>query len=300
MDGNQIINKLDELISQGNSINDIVSNLDEVRIIANYAQLTHKGATNINLIKIRDSVDSEVILNNIGIFQDNNVPLDMNSIMERMSSTYWKHISEFNIEKWQSWGVQPQLIADKFIGANGVDSYTVQALLDAGAHVDGNKVIDNLLQDSDYLIEDFYAENDLPILKRAGASEKSIQQLLKRVSALTVEDELATYDGPYPDKIELNENGKQTVKIFFEPQIQIITNTGGRDLPVEWNGRILPGQTIEEGIATELKKVYGYKGRFEWRNPNFKEWAKDTKGNNVQRYRIYVTLFPTENDKLPS
>jgi hypothetical protein len=299
LDSNQIINSLDELISQGNSINDIASALSDVHIIANYDRLIQKGATNINLAKIKDTVDPEVILNNIAVFQNNNIHLDMNSIMERMSDAYWKYISEFNIEKWQSWGISSQTIADKFVQANGIDLNTVEVLLNAGAHVNPDKIIDNLLYDEDYLIEDFYAENDVAILKQAGASPETIQKLLKRVSDLTVEDEFAEYGGPYPDKLDLNENGKQTAKIFFTPQIQIIAPAGGRDLPVDWSGRILPGQTIDEGIAAELKEIYGYTGKFGWRNPYFKEWAKDNQGNNIQRFGLYVTLFPTENDQLP-
>lgn len=97
-----------------------------------------------------------------------------------------------------------------------------------------------------------------------------------------------------PKKISINPKGKQSTKIFFKPQIQVIESGGGRELPVDWAGRVLPGQTLEEGIATELKEVYGYTGRFEFRNIYFLDHAKDRKGHDIERYGIYITLFPSE------
>ena len=40
----------------------------------------------------------------------------------------------------------------------------------------------------------------------------------------------------------------------------------------------MPGQTVSEGIAAELQESLGYIGKFEWRIPYFRDWAKDKRG----------------------
>lgn len=299
MDPNQVINNLDELLAQGNAINDIVSALDGVHIIANYYLLNQKGATNIDLIKIRDTVDPIVVMNNLAVFKNAKVPIDIVKIIYGVLDDDEFSDSPYDIEEWTALGADPQVLADKYTQSDGVELGVVQALLNAGAQVDVDKIIDNLLQDSYYLRDDFDAENGVPILQRAGASSESIKKLLKRIADITVKAELATYGGPYPSKLDINEDGRQTTKIFFKPQIQVITPSGGRELRVDWAGRILTGQTLEEGIAAELKDVYDYSGRLEWRDPYFLDWAKDNQGNAIQRYGIYITLYLTDSDKLP-
>ena len=294
LNSNQIINSLDILLAKGHKINDIVSALDNVLIIANYSLLVEKGATNIDLAAIRDGLDPIVVMNNLEVFQRANVPVDMVKTVYGLLDDDTFSMSPYDVSSWLELGADPQVLSDKYAHSEGVNLEAIQALLDAGAHIDADKIIENLLNGPDYLLENFYAENDVPILKRAGANPEAINKLQKHISELTIADEHATYGGPYPQQLDINEAGKQAKKIFFQPQIQIVSPNGGRELQVDWAGRILPGQTLQEGIGAELKKVYNYSGRFEFRNPYFLDYAKDSKGNNIQRYGIYITLFPAD------
>ena len=299
LDSNQIISQLDELLGQGYSINDIVSTLDGVRIIANYDRLAEKGATNIDLAAIRDVVHPIVIMNNLAVFQKEGVPIDTVKMAYGLLDSDGFDTSPYDVKKWTQLGADPQILADKYVDSHGFDIKVIQTLLDLGAKVDAEKLIENLLNDEDYLIENFYTEKNIEVLKLTGASDESIHRLLKRISELTIEDEMATYGGPYPEKLDINESGAQTTKIFFVPQIQVMSPRGGYELEVDWAGRVLPGQTINDGIATGIKEVYGYTGKFEWRSPYFKDWTKDNQGNDIQRFGLYITLYPSGTDQLP-
>lgn len=95
---------------------------------------------------------------------------------------------------------------------------------------------------------------------------------------------------------DLLAEGKQTTKIFFDPLVLVVGSEATKTLPQNWAGRILPGQTIEEGIAAELKDVYNYTGRFAHENIYFQEYAKDRKGNTIERYAVTITLFPSPEE----
>lgn len=100
-------------------------------------------------------------------------------------------------------------------------------------------------------------------------------------------------------KLSIIPVGKQSTKIFFKPKIQIIAGNSGRELPVDWSGRVLPGQTIQEGIASELEQVLNYKGRFEYSDIYFHDYVKDRQGNDIEQYGVYLTLYPASHDELP-
>ena len=99
---------------------------------------------------------------------------------------------------------------------------------------------------------------------------------------------------PYPHQLDINQTDRQTKKIFFKPVVQVISGNSGRILESDWAGRVVPGQTLREGIAAELKAVYDYSGAFEFSDIHFLDWAKDNKGNDVQRYGIHITLLPEQ------
>lgn len=80
--------------------------------------------------------------------------------------------------------------------------------------------------------------------------------------------------------------GKQSVKLFFKPTIYLYKN--GQRYVVKykypnvagygtWAGRILPGQTIHEGVAAELRKELNYFGPFEIENVTFHDYGADRK-----------------------
>ncbi len=89
------------------------------------------------------------------------------------------------------------------------------------------------------------------------------------------------------------EGYKQTEKLFFKPTIFYIDESQiGYTMPGQlWAGRILPGQTIREGIATELKMELNYTGRFDYSYDGFEGTFKDRKGHDIKRYRLTVHLF---------
>jgi|GEM_PF-4762944 len=297
MDSNQIINNLDELLTQNHTIDDIVSALDNIHIIANYDLLLQKGATNIDLGKIKDNVEPIVVFNNLNVFQNAGISVDVVGIMYGLlDQGYW--ISAYDVEKWITLGVDPQILADKYLQSGGNLPDTVEALAAVGARINADKLTDNLIKDEDHLLYHFHVEDDVPILQKVGLSQDAIHSVLRRVSQLSDEDDYSNEAKPYPEKSDLVLDGKQAVKIFFVPRVQIITKDGGRDIEADWAGRILPGQSLEEGIATELKSAYNYSGRFEYRDVYFSDYVQDNKGNDIQRYSLYVTLYPTESDLL--
>lgn len=115
-------------------------------------------------------------------------------------------------------------------------------------------------------------------------------------TTLSNEDEIERYGGTYPDTLDINESGVQSKKIFFTPRIQVVGVNGAYPMSVDWSGRALPGQSVADAITLELKEVYSYTGKFEWRKPYFKEWKKDNKGNSIQCFGILVLLYPTDTD----
>lgn len=96
-----------------------------------------------------------------------------------------------------------------------------------------------------------------------------------------------------PQDLAINPSGKQSAKIFFRPKMFLYKN--GQKFFVEythgsWAGRILPGQTIKEGVATELQKELDYTGDFTIGNIQFTDYGTDRKGNKIERHAIEITL----------
>jgi hypothetical protein len=293
MDSNQIINNLDELLKEGNSIDEIVLSIDGIRILANYDLLCQKGATNIDLAQLRDSIDPIVVYNNLRVFKDNDVPVDLTKLISRFNEDDISNTLALEDEWLIHEGVKPQIIADLCMSTTKAALPFLQVslpiLLDYGVQIDANLLVNNLLLD-DYFIEDFNDEIDIPILIRAGASTESITKLQNYLDSFTKNDDST------PQTLDIVIDGPQFRKIFFVPQIQVIKPQGGREIFADWAGLVMPGQTIQEAVGTELQEVYGFTGKFEWRNPYFKELAKDNQGNDIQRYGIYISLYPTDND----
>jgi hypothetical protein len=295
MNSNTIINSVDALLKAGYTIDDIVSSLDGLHIIANYNFLRQKGAEDINLSALLDTVKPVVILNNLSVFEQTEVPVDYAQLVSTIDGDdALRELPSFT-SKLLALGVAPQLIADKCMTSHGPIMYFFQValpeLLEAGARVDGDKLVDKLLEDEE-MIADFNDAIDIPLLERAGASQASLKRLQTYVDAHTIDD------APSLEQLSINIEGKQTVKIFFKPQIQVVTTAGGRELEAGWAGRVLPGQTLKEGIAAELQEVYGYTGRFEFWNLYFLDYAKDKTGQDIERYGMYITLYPSESDTL--
>jgi|GEM_PF-4780637 len=82
-------------------------------------------------------------------------------------------------------------------------------------------------------------------------------------------------------------------KLFFVPTINFrrdwrqYTLTGES---AEWAGRIMPGQTVHEGIAQELHDALGYDGTFSYGKLELRDTVKDKKGAAIQRYDVAITL----------
>lgn len=89
------------------------------------------------------------------------------------------------------------------------------------------------------------------------------------------------------------EGYKQTEKLFFSPTIFYVDEKQvGYEMPGQvWAGRILPGQTIREGIATELKAELNYLERFDYSYNGFEGIFKDRKGRDIKRYSLTIYLF---------
>jgi len=90
-----------------------------------------------------------------------------------------------------------------------------------------------------------------------------------------------------------------TKKVFFLPstscsvdgQVRYLSYTDTMGNPMHWAGRVLPGQTCTQGIATELRKVISYKGKFEFYNFKFLDYAPDQEGNQIERYAFSLKLL---------
>jgi hypothetical protein len=301
-DSNTIINNLDQFLKKGHSINEIVSKLDDALILANYYMLIKKGADQIDLIKIRDRAAPIVLLNNINVFKSTNTQIDEKKILAELSNyDLIDKLESTRLSEYIENGIDPQFLSNIYTSAGGCEMDTIEVLIKSGAKIDTTRLLKNLY-DSDDLSNKLYFLEVLPFLGLEDANKDSISKLLKQVEEQKKQEENAIYGGTYPKKLDIVEEGKQTKKIFFRPnQISIIkpNNNKGKTIIANWNGRIMPGQTLEEGIATELKEVYGYTGEFDFTKPTFLDFAKDKKGNLIQRYNILITLYTTSKDKIP-
>lgn len=299
MDSNQIINNLNELLAQGYNINNVVLALNDVHVIANYSLLIQKGASNIDLIELSETVNPVVVLNNLETFTNAKIAIDIPSIIAKLDDE--DALTELTIatEQLLRLGINPQIIADKCISSNGsllnFIAFSLSKLIDAGAQISADELIDKLLEDNN-LLEDFNDDKDIALLIRAGASPEALHKLKKYLFENTFRE--TDYAGPYPRKLDLIESGQQLQKIFFLPSIQIRKGTAGNEIQSDWSGRVLPGQTLKEGIAMELKEVYGYSGKFKYDDIHFLDYIKDYKDKSIQRYGIYITLYPSDTDKL--
>ncbi len=93
---------------------------------------------------------------------------------------------------------------------------------------------------------------------------------------------------------------KLNKKIFFRPStlcfvngtVQYLSYTDPlTDESKTWSGRVLPGQTFTEGLASELKEVLDYEGKFEFYNFMFLDYALDNAGKEIERYRLALRLL---------
>lgn len=92
-------------------------------------------------------------------------------------------------------------------------------------------------------------------------------------------------------------------KIFFIPLIFILLpdeaeemllytdNESKKLLDNVWAGRLLPNQSVREGVLRELNETLGYTGRFVVSRSDFFDTQKDKQGNSVNRYKIQVILL---------
>ena len=111
------------------------------------------------------------------------------------------------------------------------------------------------------------------------------------------------YDVHHPN---LKKDFRQPQKLFFLPTIMYIEDDqngyffrykkSGSNATVTynhpvWAGRVLPGQTVKEGIAVELESELGYTGRFDYAFAGYENTIKDKQGKDVHRYRLTVLLY---------
>jgi len=292
MDPNRIISNLDLLLEAGIKIDDIVSNLGPMYLIANYNKLVDKGATNIDLAQLVSLVDPVIVSNNLETFYNAGVPLDYASYVFAPYNN--EAFYYYDLNKLMAVGVHPQLIADKIMSYDEVDLAvldTIPEFIRLGINIDGSMLIDKLLKDS-FTAENISEEVDVPIVMLTHPNDESISKLLNFLS----DDSDHGPSTKYPER--LVRDGTQTDKIFFSPIIQVIANNTIRHLQNNWNGRILPGQTLKEGIANELKEVYGYSGAFIYYGVYLlDDKAKDKSGQDIERYSIQINLLPLEGDE---
>lgn len=90
-----------------------------------------------------------------------------------------------------------------------------------------------------------------------------------------------------------------TKKVFFRPssfclvdgEVKYLSYSDAAGNPMHWAGRVLPGQTFTEGIATELDRVLRYKGKFEFYNFKFLDYVPDKEGKQIERYAFTLKLL---------
>lgn len=293
MDQNQIINGIDELLAEGYAINELVALLSPMFIIPNYTMLVQKGATNIDLAAMIKQVAPLNILDNLKTLRDAGVQIDFPDLFSQIDDEeVLDDLPAYSAELIKS-GVDPQRIVDRCMQAKGsfveFISEWLPGLVLAGAHIDDEKVVQKLLGDD--AVEDLFEEDTTnTFLQRVRAVASANVKLQDYRARRTL------YDGPGGKELSICRDGRQTTKIFFDPLILVAGQGATKTLPQNWAGRILPGQTIKEGIAAELKEVYGYTGRFTYENIYFREYAKDRKGSNIERYAVTITLFPSSDE----
>ena len=291
-DSNQIINNLDELLREY-PINNIVNALSPTVTIAQYNLLIQKGATNIDLSSIKNSVPAAVLLNNHALFKEHNIFINFTHLLDEMEQD-----DLLDPRALLAVGIDPTTIMQKYIEAGGDDLYNVQDLLAAGAKItpnDADQLIINLTKDGEVL-DGFWNDNGEAVLmtfiESLGAHEESLYNLRQYLAYAYAESDTQ------PTTLDLVEDGPQLKKIFFVPSLQIILATHSRELNANWAGRVLPGQTVQEGIATELNAVYGYRGNFEYGALSFLDVVQDKKGDDIQRYHVNITLIEEVPDVL--
>lgn len=297
MDQNQIINRVDELLAEGHAINELVGFLSPMFIIPNYPMLVQKGATNIDLAALIEQVAPLSILDNLKIIRDAGIQIDFPDLFSKLDDEkVLDDLPQYSPELIKS-GVDPQLIVDRCMRAKGsfveFISEWLPGLVLAGAQVDAETLVQKLLGDD--AVEDLFeadtSDTFLQGVRAVAAANVKLQDYRARRTL---------YDAPGGKELSINKDGKQATKIFFDPLVLVVGTGATKTLPQNWAGRILPGQTIKEGIAAELKEVYGYTGRFDYENIYFREYAKDRKGNDIERYAVTITLFPSHDDTLQS
>ncbi len=96
---------------------------------------------------------------------------------------------------------------------------------------------------------------------------------------------------------DLDLDSSQKNKIFFTPYI----DEGNEAVQASWHGRVLPGQTIREGVLAEFKQMQPYDSLedFSINTIEFQDFAKDRKGNTIPRFKIVITLH-RKQDRLKS
>lgn len=89
------------------------------------------------------------------------------------------------------------------------------------------------------------------------------------------------------------EGRKLPEKIFFSPDIVYVgSNQAGYEMPNQvWGGRVLPGQTVREGIATELMGELRYAGRFDYMYDGYRGTFPDRKGQDIKQYGVKIYLY---------
>lgn len=91
---------------------------------------------------------------------------------------------------------------------------------------------------------------------------------------------------------------KQDKKIFFWPHVFTEINGERKTIHYKpdsikqggWVGRVIPGQTLEKGIAWELNRSLQYKGRFECTFVGFRDFTFE-KGRIFERYTVDIKIL---------
>lgn len=113
------------------------------------------------------------------------------------------------------------------------------------------------------------------------------------------------YDALHPN---LKSDFPQPQKLFFLPTIIYVQDDhtafriqyrkseergqgGDGVLSQVWAGRVLPGQTVKEGVASELKEELSYAGRFDYTFAGYESTLKDKHGKDVHRYNLGIFLY---------
>ena len=90
------------------------------------------------------------------------------------------------------------------------------------------------------------------------------------------------------------ENGVSAYMVQYRNQVessQFNKERSSELLAHVWAGRVLPGQTVKEGIASELKEELSYVGRFDYVFAGYESTLKDKQGKDVHRYNLTIILY---------